>query len=67
MVHRALKKHANLFAWMTYDMSRVCPITHKLSIYKEAQPIAQKKRKLGEEKRLAGKEKVDKLLSANFI
>jgi len=40
---------------------------HKLSIYREARSIAQKKRKLGEEKRLAAKEEADKLLSVGFI
>ena len=36
--------------------------SHKLSIYKEARYVSQKKRKLGEERRQA-----DKLLSAGFI
>jgi len=41
--------------------------SHKLSIYKEARYISQKKRKLGEERRLVAKAEVDKLLSAGFI
>jgi len=41
--------------------------SHKLSIYKEAWYISQKKRKLGKERRLAAKAKVDKLLSTRFI
>jgi len=40
---------------------------HKLSIYKEARYISQKKRKLGEERRLAAKAEADKLLSIGFI
>jgi len=42
-------------------------ISHKLSVYKEERPIAQKKRKLGEEKRLAVKEETKKILSIGFI
>jgi len=41
--------------------------SHKLSIYKEARYISQKKRKLGEERRLAAKVEADKLLNAWFI
>ena len=41
--------------------------SHKLSIYKEARYISQKKRKLGEERRLAAKVEADKLLNARFI
>jgi len=42
-------------------------ITHKLSDYKEAQTVARKKHKLGEEKRLETKEEAEKLLAADFI
>ena len=41
--------------------------SHKLSIYKEARYISQKKRKLGEERRLEAKVEADKLLNAGFI
>jgi len=41
--------------------------SHKLSIYKEARYVSQKKCKLGEERRLAAKVEADKLLSAGFI
>jgi len=37
--------------------------SHKLSIYKEARYVSQKKRKLGEERRQAAKVEADKLLS----
>jgi len=40
---------------------------HKLSIHKEARYVSQKKRKLGEERRLAAKEKAEKLLDVGFI
>ena len=42
-------------------------VSHKLSIYKEAQYISQKKHKLGEERCLTAKAEADKLLSAGFI
>jgi len=50
-------------------MSGVSPyiITHKLSVYKETRPFAQKKRNLGIEKRLEAKEEAKKLLSVEFI
>ena len=37
-----LAKNADLFAWTTADMPGVDPkvITHRLSLYKEARPIA---------------------------
>jgi len=59
----------NLFAWSTPDLPGVDPqvASHKLSIYKKAQYISQKKCKLDEERRLAAKAEVDKLLSAGFI
>jgi len=64
-----LAKNADLFAWTTADMPGVDPkvITHRLSLYKEARPIAQKKRNLGEERRQAARDEADKLLQAGFI
>ena len=41
--------------------------SHKLSIYKEAHYVSQKKCKLGEERRLVAKVEADKLLSTGFI
>jgi len=40
---------------------------HRLSVYTEAKPIAQKRRKMGGEKREATKAEVHKLLLACFI
>jgi len=59
----------DLFAWSTADLPGVDPqvASHKLSIYKEARYVSQKKRKLGEEHRQAAKVEADKLLSAGFI
>jgi len=42
-------------------------VVHKLSVYKEAKYVSQKKRKLGEERRLATKAEADKLLDVGFI
>jgi len=69
IMHVALKKNIDMFAWTPTDMPGVSPdvITHRLSIFKEARPISQKKRDLSDGKRLATKEEVGKLLSAGFI
>jgi len=50
-----------LFAWSTADLLGVDPLvaSHKLSIYKEAHYISQKKRKLREERRLVAKVEAD--------
>jgi len=68
-IHRTLKKNADLFAWMTADVPGVHPdiITHCLSVYKEARPVAQKKRNHGEDKRLAAITEAEKLLKVGFI
>ena len=69
IMHVTLKKNVDMFAWTPTDMPGVSPdvITHRLSIFKEARPISQKNRDLGNEKRLAAKEEAGKLLSAGFI
>ena len=70
LMHATLKSNVDLFAWTPSDMPRLSLdiITHKLSVFKEAQMIAQKKKKdYGVEKRLAAKEEAQKLLSAGFI
>ena len=68
-ISTTLMKNADLFAWTAADMPDVDlkVITHKLSLYKEVKPIAQKKRKLGEERRTAARAEADKLLQAGFI
>jgi len=69
IMHAALKKNVDLFAWTSSDMPGVSPniITHKLSVFKEARPISQKKRDYGDEKRLTVKAEAEKLLSTGFI
>ena len=64
-----LTNNTDLFAWSTTDLPGVDPqvASHKLSIYKEARYVSRKKRKLGEERRLAAKVEADKLLNAGFI
>jgi len=64
-----LINNTDLFAWSAADLPGVDPqvASHKLSIYKEARYVSQKKRKLGEERRQAAKVETDKLLSAGFI
>ena len=68
-IGKTLTKNADLFAWTVADMPGVKfdVITHRLSVYKEARPIAQKKRKLGEERRKAAREETDKLVQVEFI
>jgi len=69
VISKTLIKNTDLFAWTAADMPGVKPnvITHRLSVYKETRPIAQKKRKLREEKRQAAIEETDKLVQAGFI
>ncbi|XP_072056333.1 uncharacterized protein [Arachis hypogaea] len=64
-----LRQNADLFAWTSGDMPGIDPsiITHKLAINPAARPIAQKKRNLGTEKRLASMAEAKKLIDANFI
>ena len=49
--------------------TRVDPkiVAHKLFVFKEAKPISQKKRKLGEERRQAAKCEVEILMKAGFV
>ena len=64
-----LINNIDLFAYSAADLPGVDPqvAAHKLSIYKDARYVSQKKRKLGEERRLAAKIEADKLLNARFI
>ncbi|RDY04876.1 hypothetical protein CR513_11345, partial [Mucuna pruriens] len=66
---QCLQQNSDVFAWSPQDMPGINPnfMNHKLSIVEGAQPVAQKKRKQGEEKRMAIKEETEKLLNAGFI
>jgi len=68
-IRGVLQKHADLFAWSTIDMLGIDPkvVNHKLSIFWEVRSMAQKKMKMGREKREAAKAKVQKLVSVGFI
>jgi len=69
IITTVLLKNTNLFAWSAADMPGIDPriISHKLSICKEARPVAQKKRKLVGEKGQIAEEETRKLLDAGFI
>ncbi|XP_014511473.1 uncharacterized protein LOC106770166 [Vigna radiata var. radiata] len=64
-----LWRNRDLFAWTAADMPGIHPsiMSHRLSLFREARPIAQKKRKMGEEKRKAVREEVRKLQVAGFV
>ncbi|XP_014491680.1 uncharacterized protein LOC106754195 [Vigna radiata var. radiata] len=64
-----LKGNNDLFAWSASNMPGIHPsvIAHKLSIFREARPVSQKKRRFGDEKRATIRGEVDKLLKAGFI
>jgi len=64
-----LQRNVDLFAWSATDMPGIDPrvASHKLSIFREARPVAQKRRKMGGEKREAAKAEVQKLISVGFI
>ncbi|XP_052723752.1 uncharacterized protein LOC128193711 [Vigna angularis] len=59
----------DLFAWTAADMPGIHPavMTHKLSLFRDARPVAQKKRRMGDEKRQAVQEEVRKLKEAGFV
>ncbi|XP_068503572.1 uncharacterized protein [Phaseolus vulgaris] len=69
VMHVVLKKNIDLFAWTPSEMPGVSLyiITHRLSVFKEARSITQKKRDYCDEKRLVAKVEVEKLLSVRFI
>lgn len=64
-----LLKNAYLFAWKTSDMPGIDPnfLCHKLSICPEVRPVAQRKRKLSEERQKTIEKETTKLIKANFI
>jgi len=64
-----LMSYKSVLAWMTTDMPGVDPqiASHRLSVYRDARPITQRKRNVGEERRVAAEIEVDKLLKVGFI
>ena len=69
LIGTVILENKDLFAWSSADMPGVHPdvMSHKLAIFREARPVAQKKRKMGEERRKAVEEEVRKLEGAGFI
>ncbi|XP_020239807.1 uncharacterized protein LOC109818687, partial [Cajanus cajan] len=64
-----ISKNSDLFAWSSADMPGIDPhlICHRLAIHKEAKPVAQRKHKVGGERREAIVVETQKLLRASFI
>jgi len=56
-IGQVLTANATLFAWMVVDITRANPriVSHRLSIFKRAKLISQKKRKLGKDRRQVAK------------
>jgi len=63
-INKTLIKNADLFAWTVADISGV---KSDVITQKKARSIAQKKRKLGAERRKAEREETNKLVQAGFI
>nr|KYP75309.1 Transposon Ty3-I Gag-Pol polyprotein [Cajanus cajan] len=64
-----VRDNRDLFAWTASDMPGIDPtfLCHRLAVCRDARPVAQKKRKMGDEKRKAANAEVKKLLQAKFI
>jgi len=64
-----LTKNSDMFAWTTVNMLGIDPriISHKFSVCKEAKSIAQKNRRMREEKRFIAEQEVRRLLDVGFI
>ncbi|XP_020216699.1 PKS-NRPS hybrid synthetase CHGG_01239 [Cajanus cajan] len=68
-ISRMQQKNKDLLAWWSADMPGIDPnfLCHKLSVCREAKPVAQQKRKTGEERKKAIEAEVSKLMEAGFI
>lgn len=68
-IENVLLVNADLFAWEPSDMPGIDPefLCHKLAICPEANPVAQRKHRIGEERRRVVEQETSKLLKANFI
>lgn len=64
-----LQVNGDLFALTVANMLGIHPtfMSHKLALFKEARSVAQKKRRLGEEKTIVIETEVNKLLEVDFI
>ncbi|XP_014503261.1 uncharacterized protein LOC106763603 [Vigna radiata var. radiata] len=68
-LRRILWWNRDLFAWTAADMPGIHPsiMTHRLALFREARPVAQKKRRMGAEKARVVEEEVKKLKEVGFI
>jgi len=68
-IEAVLKANSDLFAWSPANMPGIDPdfMCHKLSLLSQARPVAQRKRKLGEERRVAVEAEVKQLAQTHFI
>jgi len=69
LVEETLKHNADLLVCSAVDLSSIDPqvVVHKLSVFREVRYVSQKKRKLGEDRRLTAKVEAAKLLEVGFI
>jgi len=68
-LEEVLQENIGMFAWSVVDMTDIDPklVCHKLFVYKEARPIAHKRRKIGRKKKRATRVDVHKLVKVGFI
>nr|KYP51979.1 Retrovirus-related Pol polyprotein from transposon 17.6 [Cajanus cajan] len=68
-IGQVVRRNKDLFAWRPADMLGIDPnfLCHKLSVCREAKLVAQRKRKMGEERKKVVEADVSKLLEAGFI
>ena len=68
-LERVLLANADLFALSPADMPRIDPdfMCHRLALLLQAKPVAQRKRKMKEERRTAVESEVSQLTKAGFI
>lgn len=66
---KLLRDNNDVFAWQPEDMKGIDPnfVYHRLETNRDYLPVAQRKRKLGEEKEEAVKQETSKLCKAKFI
>jgi len=66
---KLLQDNKDLFAWTTANMPGVEPsfCCHHLNMHPGTKPVAQKKSKMGSEKRLAPTKQIEELLKAGTI
>jgi len=68
-LREVLSRNMSAFAWSAADMPGIDPdfLSHRLMIDPQARPVAQRRRKYNEEKKLAIQEETNKLVEADHI